>query len=331
MGPQLATAALSAPLGGRPRVLVALFGALAVLLAVAPARPAHAQRSDRAAAKKKLAHGLELYRDEDYDAAAAEFADAYQLSERPDILFAWAQAARMAGRCQLAAKLYERFIETSKHSEDARAARKARGLCQDREPPPRVIEDEPRARSADRRIGRDTSEKRKKRRKRRRPRAADSAELERSRSYDLDDRSMDRADSTVTAEADAGPSTSRRAAFARVHLNLARREAVLAPGLSLRLGAAWRMFISALVGGNFGFEPGVEIALGKQRVQPYVSLALPVFFVDGARPGARSSMGLRFGGTYSFAVEIGGSYAFSVPAGATRTVLLGTVAVERSF
>ncbi len=333
MGPELSTAAVSAPLGGRLRTLAALVCAIAVLFAATPVREAHAQRSDRKAANKRLAHGLELYKDEDYDAAADEFAEAYQLSERPDILFAWAQAARMAGRCQLAAKLYERFIETSDHPEDARAARRARGLCQDREPLPRIVEDDPRPRSADRHDDYRASERRddEQPRRRRRPRVADSSDSDPRDSYDLGDSAADRADQAVTAETDASQSTSRRAAFARVHLNLARGEAVLAPGLSLRLGAALRIFASALVGGNFGFEPGVEIALGKQRVQPYVSLALPVFFVDGARPGARSSMGLRYGSALAFTVEIGGSYAFSVPEGATRTVLLGTVAVERSF
>jgi hypothetical protein len=60
----------------------------------------------------------------DWDGASRALADAYLLDPRPDLLYARAQAERLAGRCNVALPLYDRFLAEERAdtvaAEDAR-------------------------------------------------------------------------------------------------------------------------------------------------------------------------------------------------------------------
>ena len=87
---------------------------LAFLLSFALAAALPTGAAARAPAKSEAqAHfeaAAELYAREDYAAAAREFAIAYALDARVDILFAWAQAERQAANYAEAVELYERLL-----------------------------------------------------------------------------------------------------------------------------------------------------------------------------------------------------------------------------
>lgn len=53
---------------------------------------------------------LRSYAAEDYETAAEAFADAYAIEASPALLFAQAQALRLAGDCRRALPLYQRFL-----------------------------------------------------------------------------------------------------------------------------------------------------------------------------------------------------------------------------
>jgi len=67
----------------------------------------------------------------DWDGASRALADAYLLDPRPDLLYARAQAERLAGRCNVALPLYEKFLEAERTDSLAAAdARDNRVRCQ---------------------------------------------------------------------------------------------------------------------------------------------------------------------------------------------------------
>ncbi|MBC8074097.1 MAG: hypothetical protein IAG13_37605 [Deltaproteobacteria bacterium] len=57
----------------------------------------------------------------DWNGASRALADAYVLDPRPDLLYARAQAERLAGRCNVALPLYDRFIAEEKAGSQAAA------------------------------------------------------------------------------------------------------------------------------------------------------------------------------------------------------------------
>jgi hypothetical protein len=66
----------------------------------------------------------------DWNGASRALADAYVLDPRPDLLYARAQAERLAGRCNVALPLYDRFLAEEKAGSQAAAdARVNRSSC----------------------------------------------------------------------------------------------------------------------------------------------------------------------------------------------------------
>jgi hypothetical protein len=100
---------------------------VAVALAVgAMAAPVSAQRQSgepmKIQAEKHFNRALTLFKSKDFAGAAAEFARAYEIDERFDIMFAWAQAERLAGNCAKAVELYNKLREVPDLSDDDRRA-----------------------------------------------------------------------------------------------------------------------------------------------------------------------------------------------------------------
>src|ERR1043165_2668234 len=101
---------------------------LASLLGMALSQRALAE-SPNAQAKAHFDQGAVFFAAKDYEAAISAFEAGYALDPRPEILFAWAQAARLSGDCPSAIVLYERFLAGQPPARQARAARANRELC----------------------------------------------------------------------------------------------------------------------------------------------------------------------------------------------------------
>ncbi|MBA3550075.1 MAG: hypothetical protein H0T76_26650 [Nannocystis sp.] len=82
-------------------------------------------------AKQRFERGLAGYASKAYADAVKDFRIAYALDPRPEILFAWAQAERMYGRCSQASKLYTRFLKSKPSDQQAQAALTGIERCKD--------------------------------------------------------------------------------------------------------------------------------------------------------------------------------------------------------
>lgn len=82
-----------------------------------------------AAAKHHYERGLALYAERAFDAAVREFQQGYAIEPRREFLFAEAQAQRLAGRCDRALPLYERFLASGPSPVQTEAALMAVDRC----------------------------------------------------------------------------------------------------------------------------------------------------------------------------------------------------------
>lgn len=99
-----------------------------VLSAFSALAPADALDAE---AKTHFDSGLARYNAKEYAEASEELRTAYALDPNPVILFAWAQAERLDGRCSRATKLYTRFLKTRPSTQQAEAARTGVERCKD--------------------------------------------------------------------------------------------------------------------------------------------------------------------------------------------------------
>jgi hypothetical protein len=91
---------------------------------------AHAQALG-AESRGHFDQGMALYATRDFRAAARELEAAYALEPRREILFAQAQATRLAGDCAAALPLYQRFLATMPPQQQIEATRIAMTRCQE--------------------------------------------------------------------------------------------------------------------------------------------------------------------------------------------------------
>jgi len=90
-------------------------------------------------AQQRYDEGLAAYSERRYDDAIAAFAAAHALEERADILFAWAQATRLAGQCEKSNALFERFLRTNPSATQVEAAHIAMKRCEEASPPRKEV------------------------------------------------------------------------------------------------------------------------------------------------------------------------------------------------
>jgi tetratricopeptide (TPR) repeat protein len=108
--------------------------ALPILVCAALAGPARADdKSDAAARYEK---GLELYTAKEYPKAIGELKAAYDLDDKPEYLYALAQAVRLSGNCVGALPLYKEFLDKFPTHELAAPARDLVKLCEESVKPP---------------------------------------------------------------------------------------------------------------------------------------------------------------------------------------------------
>lgn len=81
--------------------------------------------------------------------------------------------------------------------------------------------------------------------------------------------------------------------FTRADVDGKFRGAVGGVGAGYGLGEVLELQVAALVGRDKGFEPGATLYLSTGVVKPLGYVGVPVFFVDGARPGGHGAVGLQ--------------------------------------
>jgi tetratricopeptide (TPR) repeat protein len=105
--------------------------ALLVILVPMTAARAEPVGSARGEAQMHVDRGLALYEAKEYAAAAAELETAYALGQQRDVLYALAQARRLAGDCRGAVPLYRKFLDANPPAREADLARKNVSRCDD--------------------------------------------------------------------------------------------------------------------------------------------------------------------------------------------------------
>lgn len=247
-------------------------------------------KSERAA-NLHFNRGVELYQREDFRAAASSFGKAYELDPRPPTLYAWAQAERQADNCVKAVELYQKFLAGNPLPRDAEAAQQGIELCAAMTAPVPVVDAKP----------------------------------------DVEpDEPVAEPGPRVVVSTASRSSPSRLRLFLRTDVEGKLSGAVAVPGLAVRIIDHWQVFAAGLIGANLGFEAGMRLSITTTRIRPVVTLAAPVFFVDGIRPGGRAALGLVLDVTSRIGIglEVGAAYALSVPEKIEPMVLLGSLGLE---
>jgi hypothetical protein len=138
-----------------------------------------------------------------------------------------------------------------------------------------------------------------------------------------------RAEPTLTQAVEADSAPGRLGIYVRTDVDAKGRGAVVAPGLSLEMTDHIEAFAGALAGGNFGGEIGARVGFGSYSIRPVLTVAAPLFFDDGARPGARGAVGASWSmGRFEASVDVGAAHAFSVPDNHVKTVVLASAGVS---
>ena len=96
-------------------------------------------------AREHLDQGLENYEAGNYDDAIEHFKAGYELDPLPDFLFGWAQAERLAGRCEQAIVQYRRIIDAGASERQAEVVNGFIDECETKLAAEREAEEERRA------------------------------------------------------------------------------------------------------------------------------------------------------------------------------------------
>jgi len=106
-----------------------------VLLGIPRAAAADPELSP--AARKRFDQGLDSFKHGDYAGASAAFEAVYALdTSLPAVLYAWAQAERLGGRCPHATELYTKYRAAKITPSQDEAARDGIAQCDHASPPP---------------------------------------------------------------------------------------------------------------------------------------------------------------------------------------------------
>jgi len=119
-------------MGSKLAILAAQLVAMTALARAAAADPA---------ARGLFKQGIDDYKAQKYEAAAATLKQAYELDPKPDVLFALAQAERLGGHCPEAVAHYKKLLETIGDLPTAKLVQNSLALCpQPEAEKPRPIE-----------------------------------------------------------------------------------------------------------------------------------------------------------------------------------------------
>jgi hypothetical protein len=102
-----------------------------IAIAIALAGTVYGQASPEPPSKQSFEVGVKAYQDGKFAEAAAAFEASYASDPQPDTLFAWAQAARKAGDCTTAIKLFDDLLAGGVAAENKDAVVASRQVCVD--------------------------------------------------------------------------------------------------------------------------------------------------------------------------------------------------------
>lgn len=104
---------------------LALLAAVQLIVAAVVVRAADADTRARELYKR----GVDEYKGQKYEAAAATLKESYDLDPKPDALFALAQAERLGGHCIEARAHYKKLLESTTEMATAKAVQSNLDLC----------------------------------------------------------------------------------------------------------------------------------------------------------------------------------------------------------
>jgi hypothetical protein len=118
--------------------------------------------------------------------------------------------------------------------------------------------------------------------------------------------------------------------IARADIEGQGRGVAAAIGLSYGVGDHVELGVAALVGKEQGAEPGGTVLLLRGTFKPIVSVGVPIFFVDGARPGVRGGAGLEWDPSRDFGVSVQAGVAVfpGAPEGYESVVFVPSVGIH---
>ncbi len=119
-------------------------------------------------------------------------------------------------------------------------------------------------------------------------------------------------------------------AILRADIDGQSKGVVAVPGLSFGLGDYVEVSAAALLGKSKGLEPGATVLFLQGALKPMLSVAVPIFFVDGARPGVHASAGLEWDPSRHVGLFVAaGVAAFpNAPMGFDKVVFVPSVGVQ---
>lgn len=101
-----------------------------LVVSVIALAPAAAIADMKPAAQAKFDAGVAQYNAGNYESAITLLEDAYELDPDPGVLFTWAQAERLAGKCSRAMPRYRKFIASKPSNEAIALASNGIQLCE---------------------------------------------------------------------------------------------------------------------------------------------------------------------------------------------------------
>lgn len=119
-------------------------------------------------------------------------------------------------------------------------------------------------------------------------------------------------------------------AVLRADIEAQGRGLATAVGITYGVGSVVDLGVAALFARDKGMEPGATLFFLDGALKPMVSVGVPIFFVDGARPGMRGSAGLQWDPSRWFGMfaQLGVSYFPGVPEGYESVVVLPSVGIQ---
>jgi hypothetical protein len=138
-------------------------------------------------------------------------------------------------------------------------------------------------------------------------------------------------------ETSRAPSATSRAshagqfgAFVRGDIDGKGRGVVIAPGVSFGAGDWFEIAAASLIGRDKGAWLGTHVFLSRTELKPALLFGVPVFFVDGARPGVQGGAGLTWdvSAAVALSVDAGVAHFFAPPAGYDATVFVPSIGLQ---
>jgi hypothetical protein len=108
------------------------------------------------------------------------------------------------------------------------------------------------------------------------------------------------------------------------------RGAVVAVGVSYGVASAVDVMLVGLIGRDKGLEPSSNIYVMQGLAKPFVTLGVPVFFIDGARVGLRGGAGIQLdvAPSVGFMASLSAVYFPSLPDSYDNFVLVPSLGVQ---